>query len=69
MKFAVAPLRIKKGLLGPFCTQPKSLGQPGLDGVRTVFGFPFLQRSVITAFGFYDFAGVLKKTTGRRQRF
>jgi len=36
----------------------KSLGQPGLNGGGAVFCFPFLQRFVIAAFGFDDFAGV-----------
>jgi hypothetical protein len=33
-------------------------GNPGFDGVGTVFGFPFFQGFVIAAFGFDDFTGV-----------
>lgn len=34
--------------MGPFVLKPKSLGQPGLNGVGSVFRFPFLQRSLIS---------------------
>jgi hypothetical protein len=33
-------------------------GNPGFDGVGTVFGFPFFQCFVIATFGFYDFTRV-----------
>ena len=41
-----------------FLRKPNSLGQPGLNGGGAVLSFPFLQRLVIAAFGFDDFAGV-----------
>lgn len=48
----------KKALRGPLVLKSKSLGQPGLNGRGAVFCFPFFQRFVVAAFGFYDFAGV-----------
>ena len=41
-----------------FILNAKSLGQPRLNGRGAVRCFPFLQRLVIAAFGFDDFAGI-----------
>lgn len=43
---------------GPFVLKPRSLGQPGLYGVGAILRFPFLQRFVVAAFCFDDFARV-----------
>ena len=45
-------------LSGPFVLKPKSLGQPGLDGVGAVLSFPLFQSLVVAAFRLYDLAGV-----------
>lgn len=38
--------------------KPKSLGKPGLNRGRAVFGLPLFQRLVIAAVGLDDFVGV-----------
>ena len=43
---------------GPFVLKPTLLGQPRLNSRGAVLSFPFLQRLVVAAFGFDDFAGV-----------
>jgi hypothetical protein len=48
----------KRPSKGPFVLKPKSIAQPGLNGVGAMLCFPLFQRVLVAAFGFDDFAGV-----------
>lgn len=48
----------KRPVKGLFLLKTKLLGQPRLNSRGAVLCFPFLQRLVVAAFGFYEFAGV-----------
>lgn len=51
-----------------FVLKPNSLSQPGLDGVRAKFSFPFLQRFVVAAFGFDVFRlSIIRQLYGEHQ--
>ena len=55
----LSQIRYKKGpRRALFVLKPKSLGQPGLNGIRAVFCLPLLQTFVIPTFGFDDLASV-----------
>ena len=56
---ASADLTKTKGRDGPlFWAQAGLLSEPGLQGVRTIFGFPFFQHLMIATLSLYYFACV-----------